>query len=95
MVNDSAHPEPLPPGWASGTDSEGRTFYIDHTNQVGICVAATVVLSAISSLYYLPTTHSSLCTLDQTWKIRLNIKNKKFTCKHYLPVVLNASVKGW
>lgn len=27
--------EPLPPGWSTGTDAEGRTFYIDHTNQVG------------------------------------------------------------
>ncbi|XP_067927905.1 E3 ubiquitin-protein ligase NEDD4-like [Watersipora subatra] len=33
MVSDAAFAQPLPPGWASGEDSEGRTFYIDHTNQ--------------------------------------------------------------
>ena len=49
MVGDAEFAQPLPPGWASGEDSEGRTFYIDHTNQVGDlsgCISCQSVASA-------------------------------------------------
>ena len=46
MVNDASHSEPLPAGWTACTDSQGRTFYIDHTNQV--------------LLFSLPTNHSNV-----------------------------------
>lgn len=34
-ANDDAevHEEPLPPGWEERVDSQGRTFYVNHTTR--------------------------------------------------------------
>ena len=77
MVNDASHSEPLPAGWTACTDSQGRTFYIDHTNQVHVL------------LFSLPTNHSGLIW---TLLLFITLSEPDGPCKVMFPIRVHFSI---